>query len=58
MLTDILWADNGVQTCSLNNKHSDDVAISKIMHKLYPEKIKGLKVCTVCKTYEKKVANT
>lgn len=42
ILIETIWADNSIQTCSLTNTHSD-VAISKIMYKLYPEKVKGLK---------------
>jgi len=63
ILIEIIWADNSIQTCSLTNAHSD-VTISKIVSKLYPEKVKGLKpwfenygnnaTSTICK----KIPNT
>lgn len=38
ILIQTAWANSNGQSCS-----STDVAISKVMHKLYPEKVKGLK---------------
>lgn len=42
ILIETIWADSSIQSCSLTNTHSD-MAISKIVSKLYPEKVRGLK---------------